>query len=57
MKEEKIYSITAEGSLGILALGDIGLKKWREQRSKEGKDPYKKINETKQTDNGEETSK
>ena len=57
MKEEKNYSITAEGSLGLLALGDLGLQKWREQRKKEGKDPYDKLKDKKEADNGEKTSK
>lgn len=29
-KQEKKYTITPSGSLGLLALGDIGLEKWRE---------------------------
>jgi hypothetical protein len=28
--KEKIYTATPQGSLGILALGHIGLIKWRE---------------------------
>lgn len=59
MSDEKEFKLTAEGSLGILALGDIGLKLWREQRAKEGKDPYEHIaanNKEEETD-GEETGK
>jgi hypothetical protein len=41
----KEFKLTAEGSLGVLALGDIGIKLWREQRKKEGKDPYDHIKE------------
>lgn len=29
---KKIFEIPNEGSLGLLALGDIGLKLWREKR-------------------------
>jgi len=32
MSEKREYKIPALGSLGLLALGDIGLKKWREVR-------------------------
>ena len=36
--ETKEYKIPVLGSLGLLALGDIGLKVWREKRdSPEGK--------------------
>ena len=28
-KEESIYNITAKGSLGVLAFGDVGLRTWR----------------------------
>ena len=27
--ENSLFSITAKGSLGILALGDVGLRAWR----------------------------
>jgi hypothetical protein len=30
--KNKTYEITPEGSLGLLALGAIGLRKWREVR-------------------------
>lgn len=55
----KEYKITAEGSLGVLALGDVGLKLWREQRSKEGKNPYDKVGEDKpnKENNGKEAGK
>lgn len=29
---QKPYTIPKEGSLGLLALGDVGLRKWREVR-------------------------
>ncbi len=32
MTDKNEYKITAGGSLGLLALGDIGLEKWREVR-------------------------
>jgi hypothetical protein len=32
---EKEYTITAQGSLGLLALGHVGLRKWREVVEKE----------------------
>ena len=40
MKKEKDtkvkeYEVPALGSLGLLALGDIGLKLWREKRNSE----------------------
>lgn len=28
------YTVTAQGSLGLLALGDIGIQLWREAREK-----------------------
>lgn len=28
-KEESVYNITAKGSLGVLAFGDVGLRAWR----------------------------
>tara|TARA_B110000285_G_C14868217_1_gene487883 strand:+ start:162 stop:347 length:186 start_codon:yes stop_codon:yes gene_type:complete len=41
MKKEKEigvkeYEIPVLGSLGLLALGDLGLKMWREKREAEG---------------------
>lgn len=59
MGNEKEYKIPAEGSLGLLALGDIGLKLWREKRHAEGKDPKprkKKPKQNKESD-GEEAGK
>ena len=56
MSDKKNFKITAEGSLGLLALGDIGLNLWREQRKKEGKDPYDKLDKKEKTD-GKETGK
>lgn len=35
MKEEKIYEIPKEGSLGILALGSVGVKAWRKERDQQ----------------------
>jgi hypothetical protein len=32
---DKKYKITKQGSLGLLALGHIGVKQWREVRRKE----------------------
>ena len=29
------FKVSKEGSLGLLALGDIGLKLWREAKNKE----------------------
>lgn len=34
MKEQKAIQMPPEGSLGALALGDIGVKLWREAREK-----------------------
>jgi len=41
-QSEKEYEIPKGGSLGLLALGDIGLVKWREKR-KEIKEQRKEI--------------
>lgn len=59
MSTDKEFKLTAEGSLGVLALGDIGLKLWREQRVKEGKDPYENLdtNEKEEENDGKEASK
>lgn len=27
--DKQLYNITAKGSLGVLALGDVGLRAWR----------------------------
>jgi len=37
--EEIPYEVTPVGSLGLLALGDVGLKAWREARDKAGWKP------------------
>ena len=42
MDKKKEYKIPPQGSLGLLALGDIGIKLWREKRKEAGKDPVKK---------------
>lgn len=34
-KDSQQYDIPAHGSLGLLALGDRGLRAWREVRDKE----------------------
>ena len=49
--EKGEYEVTAEGSLGLLALGDVGLKVWREKRGpvKPPVQPKKK-NESKKED-------
>jgi len=44
-KTDKKYEIPKGGSLGLLALGDIGLVKWREKRG-EMKDIKIKDNRT-----------
>lgn len=31
----KTYEVTAEGSLGLLALGVVGLRAWRKKRDEE----------------------
>jgi hypothetical protein len=46
--EAKEYKITAQGSLGILALGHVGLRVWREEakkKEKKSKGSQKKSNE------------
>ena len=35
--EKSSYNITAKGSLGILALGDIGLRAWRKVKQESNK--------------------
>jgi hypothetical protein len=37
--EEKEYQIPVEGSLGLLALGHIGLQLWRDKRAQAEIDP------------------
>jgi hypothetical protein len=48
MQKKKEYKIPPHGSLGLLALGDIGLKQWREVRKKAGKDPVERKVEKKE---------
>ena len=40
--ENKEYIITPQGSIGILALGHVGIRKWREivQQEKDKKEKY-----------------
>ena len=52
-ENKKEYKITPEGSLGLLALGDIGLKKWREVR---GELKVVKKESKKKEENGEKNS-
>ena len=42
MKEQKVIQMPPEGSLGVLALGDIGIKLWRETREKAEKEKKNK---------------
>ena len=35
--EKSSYNITAKGSLGILAFGDIGLRAWRKAKQESNK--------------------
>lgn len=35
LEEKKTIKVNAKGSLGVLALGDLGLKLWRDARKKE----------------------
>ena len=37
MEEEKSYQVPPEGSLGLLALGHIGLFAWRNARAEDEK--------------------
>lgn len=34
MKKKQSYTVTPQGSLGLLALGDVGIRLWREAREK-----------------------
>ncbi len=34
MKKKQSYTVTPQGSLGLLALGDVGVRLWREAREK-----------------------
>lgn len=42
MDNKKEYKVPPQGSLGLLALGDLGVKLWREKRKEAGKDPVKR---------------
>jgi hypothetical protein len=42
MKKDKNYEITPQGSLGILALGDVGIRKWRAAVQQQNELPVKK---------------
>ena len=42
MKEQKVIQMPPDGSLGVLALGDIGIKLWREAREKAEKEKKNK---------------
>ena len=53
MKKHKIIQMPPDGSLGVLALGDIGIKLWREAKEKEKKNKEKKNKE----EDGKETDK
>lgn len=54
--QKKEYKITREGSLGLLALGDIGIQKWREVKAKkEAEEEKNTTNDT--TTDGQETDK
>lgn len=44
----KEYKITSQGSLGLLALGHIGLRKWREAVAQENKKIQDKKNDKKE---------
>ncbi len=50
-KEKKLnYTVTPQGSLGLLALGDVGIKLWREavvKSPKKNKDNPKEQHEQK----------
>ncbi|MFL5762610.1 MAG: hypothetical protein ACJ77K_01630 [Bacteroidia bacterium] len=44
IKPGEIYTVTAEGSLGLLALGAVGIKAWRAKREEEEKKNKEKKN-------------
>ncbi|MEY4603047.1 MAG: hypothetical protein RIT43_339 [Bacteroidota bacterium] len=48
MKEKKEFKVTAEGSLGILALGAVGIRLWRQAKEEKEKTKGK----TKRSENG-----
>ena len=51
-KSEDEYKIDAQGSLGLLALGDIGLQLWRKEVKKKAESKKKTPNK-----NGKKTGK
>lgn len=54
----KEYQVTAQGSLGLLALGAVGVRKWKEALKEAAKERNQEQEETnKNKDNGEETNK
>ena len=54
--QKKAYEITPDGSLGILALGDVGIEKWRAVKAKKEAEEKKSTKDTTKKD-GEETDK
>lgn len=50
MKDKKVIEMPPEGSLGVLALGDIGIKLWREAREKAVKVKKNKEKDGKEAD-------
>ena len=50
MKEQKVIQMPPEGSLGVLALGDIGIKLWREAREKAEEETKNKEKDGKEAD-------
>ena len=50
MKDKKVIKMPPEGSLGVLALGDIGVKLWREARQKAKQDQNEKEEDGKEAD-------
>lgn len=50
MKEKKVIEMPPEGSLGVLALGDVGIKLWREAREKAKKEKKNKAEDGKKAD-------
>jgi hypothetical protein len=43
LKNTISYEITAEGSLGVLALGAVGIKAWRKKRQEETVKPNNEL--------------
>ncbi len=50
MKKHKIIQMPPDGSLGVLALGDIGIKLWREAKEKAKKEKKNKEEDGKEAD-------